>query len=209
MKRIFLLSFIICSISVAQYHSYGDLVKSLELLASQNPSLIKLQSIAKTLNGKEVWSVTIGKNETNKAVLIVGGIEATQIVGTEHALRLIEHLSQSYGKNDSITRLLDNTTIYVIPQANPDAAEAFSTKPFGERGTNFTPYDDDRDGETDEDDVEDLNKDGIISWMRIKDPRGDWIVNPDDSRLMKKADAAKNEKGIYRLLSRCSAMQIL
>lgn len=207
MKNIIFFLFVFCGNIFAQlpskYHSYNDLTKALKQLTSQYSSHIKIASIAKTLKGNEVWVVTIGKDETEnrKAILVVGGIEATQLVGSEHALRFIEQLAQSYGKVDSITKLIDKTTIYVIPRANPDASESYFNKPLVERETNYNPYDDDRDAAVDEDDVDDVNKDGIISWMRIKDPRGEWIVNPDDHRLMKKADATKGEKGIYRLLS--------
>ncbi len=207
MKKNILLLCFLCGNVFAQlpskYHSYDDLTKVLKLLSSQYSSLLKVKSIAKTIKGNEVWVVTIGKGETEnrKAILVVGGIEATQLVGSEHTLRYIEQIAQTYGKVDSITKLLDNTTIYVIPRANPDASESFFTRPLVERETNFSPYDDDRDAAVDEDDVEDLNNDGIISWMRIKDPRGEWIVNTDDTRLMKKADAGKGEKGVYRLLT--------
>lgn len=203
MKKISLLLLLTAGCLTAQlpstYHSYENLTKTIQQFTSQYPALVKSQSIAKTLNGRDVWVVTIGKNEQNKAVLVVGGIEANQVVGSEHALRLIDYLAQSYGKVDSITNLLNTTTVYVIPRANPDASESFFTKPIRERETNFNPFDDDRDGVTDEDDAEDLNKDGFISWMRVKDPHGEWIVNPDDGRLMKKADPAKGEKGMYRL----------
>lgn len=205
MKKITLFLYFLCGNIFAQlpskYHSYDDLTKALKQLTSQYSSIIKLESIAKTIKGRDLWAVTIGKNVNNKAILIVGGIEAPQLVGSEHTLRFIEQFAQSYGKVDSITKLLGNTTIYVIPRANPDASESFFSKPLVERETNYNPYDDDRDAAIDEDDVDDVNKDGIISWMRIKDPRGEWIVNPDDTRLMKKADAGKGEKGIYRLLS--------
>lgn len=207
MKRILLSLCILGGFLFAQipsrYHSYSDLTTTLKQLSSQYSSLIKMESIVTMVKGNDVWAVTIGKGATGnrKAVLVVGGIEATHLAGSEHALRLIEHLAQSYGRVDSITALLDNTTIYVIPRANPDASESFFAKPLAERAINYNPYDDDRDAAVDEDDVEDVNKDGIISWMRVNDPRGEWIVNPDDARLMKKADPSKGERGMYRLLS--------
>jgi hypothetical protein len=205
MKKYFLLiSVIWCNLFSqipSQYHSYNDLTKALQKVSKESP-IVTLESIAKTINGKDIWAVTINKGvPVKKAILVVGGIEATSLVGSEHALRFIQHLAQSYGTVDSITRVLDNTTLYIIPRANPDAIESFFVKPIVERETNSNPYDDDRDAAVDEDDVDDLNKDGIISWMRIKDPRGEWIIHPDDARLMRKAETAKGEHGMYRLYS--------
>jgi len=207
MKKIILVTFVLFSISAAQspsqYHNSADLTKTLKQIVSQNSPLVKMESIVKTMIGNDLWVVSIGKGETqnHKAILVVGGMEATSLVGSEHALRFIEHLVQAYGKVDSVKKLLENTTVYIIPRANVDASESFFTKPIVEREINYNPYDDDRDAAIDEDDAEDLNNDGIISWLRIKDPHGDWIVNPDDSRLMKKADPGKGEKGMYRLLT--------
>ncbi len=36
--------------------------------------------------------------------------------------------------------------------------------------------------------------------MRVKDLNGEWMIDPSDARLMKKADRAKGEKGVYRLV---------
>jgi hypothetical protein len=207
MKKYILLLFILCGMLYPQipskYHNNTELAQVLKQISSQYSSLVKIESISKMERGSDVWVVTIGKGKTDerKALLVVGGIEATSVIGSEHALRFIEHLVKAYGSVDSITALLDQTTIYVIPRANADATEAYFQKPLAERETNFAPYDDDRDAAVDEDDVEDVNKDGVIAWMRIKDPRGEWMIHPDDARLMKKADPAKGEKGSYRLLS--------
>jgi hypothetical protein len=53
----------------------------------------------------------------------------------------------------------------------------------------------------DEDSPEDLNKDGYITKMRVKDPEGEWIQDPVDPFLMRKADPKKEEKGVYKLYS--------
>jgi len=49
----------------------------------------------------------------------------------------------------------------------------------------------------DEDGPDDLNKDGMITMMRVKDENGVYTINPDDARLMKKADPSKGESGAY------------
>jgi hypothetical protein len=207
MKKAILSLCLLCGLIYPQipskYHSSDDLTKALKQISSKYASIVSLESIVKTAKGNDVWAVRIGKSgaENRKALLIVGGIEANLLVGSENALRTIEHLAQGYGTVDSITALLDQTTVYIIPRANPDAGDAYFAKPLMERETNFSPFDDDRDAAVDEDDVDDVNKDGIISWMRIKDAKGEWMVHPDDARLMKKADPAKGEKGMYRLYS--------
>ncbi|MGW8266940.1 MAG: M14 family zinc carboxypeptidase, partial [Longimicrobiales bacterium] len=65
--------------------------------------------------------------------------------------------------------------------------------------TNTFPFDDDNDGRVDEDGPEDLNGDGLITAMRVPDPDGAFMVDPDDPRLMKRADPSRGETGAYTL----------
>jgi len=49
--------------------------------------------------------------------------------------------------------------------------------------------------------VDDLNGDGKISWMRMESPVGVFRPNPDDPRVLVKADFSKGEKGLYELFT--------
>ena len=139
--------------------------------------------------------------DSTHAVLIVGGVEADRLIGSELTLHFLSFLLDNYGKVDSITQLVNSTTFYIIPRVNPDASEAFFQKPLYGRTFNSSSIDDDKDGKIDEDGYEDLNNDGLITMMRVKDNRGEWIPHPDDPRIMKKADPSKGEQGMYKLLS--------
>ena len=187
----------------SKYHSFDEMTKVIKNLTSTYSDIARMESIGKTIKGRDIWLITLHKGDPDQAhaLLVVGGTEAIQIVGSEMALRFAEHLASHYGKVDSVTKLLQTTTVYVVPRVSPDATEAYFEKPMRERATNYRPTDDDHDGLVDEDDVEDLNNDGVITMMRIKDPHGEWMVHPDDSRLMRKADASKGERGSYLLYS--------
>jgi len=92
-------------------------------------------------------------------------------------------------------------TWYVLVCGNPDAAAAYFANPLQMDTRNSRPHNDDMDDSTDEDGTDDLDGNGIITSMRVKDPEGEWIALPGDPRLMKKADPVKGEKGIYKLFS--------
>ena len=61
---------------------------------------------------------------------------------------------------------------------------------------------DDMDDRSDEDGAEDLDGNGIITMMRVKDPEGEWLPLEGEPRLMKKADPAKGEEGNLQALPR-------
>lgn len=187
--------------SPSAYHSYDDMTAKLKSLQSRYSTVLQLESIGKTLGGRDIWVASLRKGDParHRALLIVAGVEPVQVSGSELALRAIEHLASSYGKVDSVTRLLDAATIYVIPRVDPDASESFFAPLKVERSTNTTPYDGDRDGAVDEDDVEDLNGDRMITLMRVRDPLGTWMPHPEDARVMRSANASADEKGSYRV----------
>jgi hypothetical protein len=60
------------------------------------------------------------------------------------------------------------------------------------------PRDDDGDGRVDEDGYDDLNNDGHIVQMRKKDPNGQYVIDPENPRMMKKTD--KDRPGQYTML---------
>jgi hypothetical protein len=184
------------------YHTYSDIEKKLKQLAEDYSKVIGLQSHGETLGGNEIWSVTLGsgKSESKPAVLIVAGVDGRDLAGGEVSLQFILSIAQNYGKVDSITKMLDQTTYYIFPNVNPDASEAWFSNPQYARSLNNRPMDLDNDGKIDEDGYDDLNKDGQITWLRITEPGGEWLEDKEYPGLLKKADAGKGETGLYRLI---------
>jgi hypothetical protein len=70
-----------------------------------------------------------------------------------------------------------------------------------ERTLNSRSTDDDRDFVFDEDPCEDLNKDGLITLIRVDDPSGKYTECDEDKRVMVVADLSKGQNGHYLLFS--------
>jgi len=203
---IFLSSLIVATcLSSAQskYHTYDEMTKELASLTASRRNIASMTSLAQTNEKRDIWAVTVGGPDADKhhAVIIVGGVEADRIIGSELTIHFLQSLLRQYGTVDSITALVNSTTFYIIPRVNPDASEAFFRTPQEARKFNARPIDDDHDGSVDEDGCDDLNGDGVITMMRILDSRGEWFPHPEDPRIMKKADRSKGEVGIYRVLT--------
>ena len=101
---------------------------------------------------------------------------------------------------DSIKNLLNKTTFYIFPNMSPDAMEQYFASLRYERQGNSTATDDDRDGNSNEDDYDDLDGNGKITWMRVESAVGTHRVHPNDPRVLIKADISKGEKGTYLVL---------
>ncbi|MGW8123885.1 M14 family metallopeptidase [Roseivirga echinicomitans] len=184
------------SLQAQDYNNANQLAQRLKQLAGSSPD-VKLESITKTDGGKDIWMLTLGKGDVNSkpAMAIVGGVEGSHLLGVEMAVRFAEGIVKD---NASV---LENTTFYVFPNMSPDASEQYFSNLKYERSGNAKQTDDDRDGKLNEDPFEDLNGDGIITWMRVEDATGDWITHPADSRVMIKANRAEGEKGKYKIFT--------
>jgi murein tripeptide amidase MpaA len=187
-----------------RYYDHKELGEICNKISKAYPELAKFSSIGKSYEGRELWLLTISNTKTGDpdlkpAIYIDGNIHGNEIQGGEVALYTAWYLTEMYGHVDWITELLDQKTFYIIPTINPDGRDHFihdANNPNTPR-TGFDPRDDDGDGLIDEDGPDDLNGDGEITQMRIKDPNGRWIPDPDDPRIMKMAKP--DQPGEYEL----------
>lgn len=184
---------------LAGYSNYEALRRQLESLAVSK--FASLKSLGKTLGGREVYLLEIGSNQRDQrpAILIVGGVHAPHLLGSELALRLAQRLVQQAQADPAVGQMLQRVTFYIIPRPAPDACEAFFRRPYVETAGNLRKADDDRDGTIDEDGPEDLNGDGLITMMRVEDPAGPYMAHPKDPRVMVRADRQRNERGAWSL----------
>lgn len=188
----------------AKYQSYDEMTKSLKQMVKSGKKFAKLESIGKSLQGRDIWLVTIANPagvalSDRPGLLVAANFEGDHLIGSQLSLGMIDYLLKKYGADPEVKKTMDEHVYYFIPRLNPDGAEAMFAKIKTGKKTNAKKFDDDNDGRTDEDGPEDLNKDGYITVMRVRDADGQFMIDPKDARLMKKADPAKGETGVFKL----------
>ncbi len=193
-------------LSFDRYHNPDEVNQILRDLAARYPQLATLQTIGKSAGGTELYVLQIAALSPGRpdpavrpAVFVSANIEGTHLIGSEAALHLARKLLAGVETDAKLKGLLEKRTIFIAPLLNPDAARAYFATPRWERTSNGNALDDDLDMKVDEDGPDDLNQDGLITSMRVKDPEGEWIIDPADPRLMRKADPQKGESGVYKL----------
>ena len=136
--------------------------------------------------------------ESRAAILVVAGVDGSHTFGSTVALDVIEDLL-SRDASDTV-ELFESHKVYLIPQLNPDLAHHFFAEIKEERTKNTQPTDDDHDGLIDEDGAEDLNGDGLITMMRVRDlENATHIENPDEPRLHISPDAYEGQSAAFVL----------
>jgi hypothetical protein len=184
----------------ARYKTYDELTAAVRALAQSHANLVKVVDAGKSHEKRTVWAVEMASAagpaaDARPALLVAANFEGDQLIGSELALFLARHLASSYATDAKIKKLLDEHAVYILPRVNPDGAELMFGKVKSFRRTNARKVDDDNDGRVDEDGPEDLNGDGFISVMRVRDPKGPYMPHPGDARLVRRADAQRGEAG--------------
>ncbi len=90
--------------------------------------IAKVESIGKTAQGRDLWAIKISKNveidEVEPEFKYIANMHGDEITGREVSMRFIGDILENYGKDERITKLIDNTEIYIIPTMNPDGMAA-------------------------------------------------------------------------------------
>jgi hypothetical protein len=192
------------SVPLDRYLNHQELTRALQGLANQHRSLASLEALARSDAGREIWLLTLGNpagapRDQRPALLLVANLEGNHLIGSSAALHTIEHLLTRYGQDDEVTRLLDEQTIYVVPRVNPDGAELYWSMPGYELPYKPHPSAPDRGGMNIREAGRDLNGDGLITLMRVRDPEGELMPDPNEPRLMRRADRSRAERGMFKV----------
>ncbi|MDI3270501.1 MAG: M14 family metallopeptidase [Bacillota bacterium] len=187
------------------YLLYEDLVARLEELQSQAPDMVHLEELGRSPEGRIIWGCTLSlgpKDPGEKPALLVdANVHAGEVTGSAAALYLLQKMVEEREEPD-IRELLTRTTLYVIPRISVDGAEAYLKGPEWLRSARrrypegpLPPgwY------------AEDVDGDGKILWMRWEDPLGEWTIDPEDARLMRRRRPGQGgpfyrfmAEGVYR-----------
>jgi hypothetical protein len=186
------------------YYRFADLERILREYAREHPGLVRMESIGKSYEGRDLWVLAVTNRETGcaedkPALWVDGNIHANEVSGSSACLYLLHTLVAQYGRDPDITRCLDTRAFYVCPRVGPDGAELYlADRPrFLRSSTRPYPSTEDTPGGLIR---EDVDGDGRILTMRIPDPNGAWKVCPEEPRLIVARDPAETGGTYFRLL---------
>ncbi|KAG5333446.1 CBPD Carboxypeptidase, partial [Acromyrmex heyeri] len=110
------------------YTHYDDLRQLFDSLADRYPNLARVLSIGKSVEGRDLLVLEISENVGQRSpgepmVKYVANMHGDEVVGRQLLIILGQYLLDHYGKDDRITRLVNQTDIYLMPSMNPDGFE--------------------------------------------------------------------------------------
>ena len=110
-----------------QYHDYDVTKQTILELNKCYPDLVEYFSIGKTVEKRDIYCIKITNEKNNqekKSCLIDGCIHGNEWEAGDACFYLAEYLLINFGKNKSISDILNNSEIYIVPLVNPDGREA-------------------------------------------------------------------------------------
>ena len=110
--------------TVESYPTFQEIENHLLTVATNYPMITDLFSIGQSYENRNLWCLEISNNpgidEQEPEVLFMGLHHAREWPTVSITLSIIDKLVESYGENTTITDLVNNRRIWIIPCVNPD-----------------------------------------------------------------------------------------
>lgn len=189
-----------------RYYDNAALEKALRAVVEAYPTFARLASMGTSREGRPLWVLTLADPAGERppadrpAMYIDGNTHGNEVQGAEVTLFTAKYLLERRETDPWVAALLARVVFHLAPCVNPDSRERFLRAPNDEHSPRrvLRPVDDDRDGAVDEDGPDDLDGDGEILVMRVRDDDGDLVEDERDPRLMR--PRKPGERGRYRVL---------
>ena len=168
--------------------SYDELTRQVRSWAEAFPAICRLESIGRTPEGREMWLLTLGPDpdRARPSAWVDGNMHASELAGSCVALAIAEdvlrlHLDREVGATIAglsgvAAANVRNVRVYVLPRMSPDGAEVVLTKgryvrsiPRDERPAKAHAY---WRGE-------DVDGDGLVLAMRVRDEGGEMVESKE------------------------------
>src|SRR5580765_5108452 len=111
----------------SRYHNFTEMVTDIHAVETAHPDIVHVFSIGKSYQGRDIWAAKISDNvatdENEPEVLFDALHHAREHFTVEQALYLLHLLADNYGKDSTITNLVNTREVYIIFMVNPDGGE--------------------------------------------------------------------------------------
>src|SRR5690348_13205367 len=165
------------------YLDDSRLTAQLRAWADAHPSLVRLTSLARTPQGRDLWLITVGPDPDwiRPAAWVDGNVHAAELAGSSVALAIAEDVLRAHLEPESLElpapmlERLREVLFYIVPRISPDGAETVITTG---RSLRSVPRDERVERGQPRWVLHDVDGDGLSLSMRVPDPGGELVESP-------------------------------
>lgn len=114
----------------SKFHNYAELTSAMQELANAHPSILRMASIGKSIEGRDIWAFHFNSDaddleagrSTKPGMIILGTHHAREHLSTELPLMFAQHLAQN-ASDVRVAPLIQSRDIWIVPMVNPDGVE--------------------------------------------------------------------------------------
>lgn len=110
--------------SDGRYLTYQEFIDTMNIIATNNPGICRLETLATTSTGRLVLmmkvSDNVNANEPEPAIIWDANTHGDEKIGWAVAFEFLKYLLNNYGTNPDVTYLVNNREIWICPMFNPD-----------------------------------------------------------------------------------------
>ena len=173
----------------SKYLDYAELIEQLRAWEKAHPDFVKVSSMGKSAEGRDIPLLTIGRNpgEERPAVWVDGNMHATELCGSSVALAIAEDVIEIHKGAvraqlpPHMQEAVKDLLFYVVPRMSPDGAEAVlkqgryvRSSPVDKRLHKGHAYWESHD----------FDGNGQIGYMRQENPDGELVELKDHPGVM-------------------------
>lgn len=110
----------------AGFYSYPKMLTEVTDLATRYPQLLTVFEQGRTYEGRAIVILAIEAKDgaaSSPEIMAVFAQHSGEHATTNVAMGFVNQLLSNYGKDEEITRILNEKRIYIVPMANPDGVE--------------------------------------------------------------------------------------
>ncbi|HYH91791.1 MAG TPA: M14 family zinc carboxypeptidase [Candidatus Saccharimonadales bacterium] len=108
------------------FHTYTEMASVVAKAATDHPSIVRRFSIGESYQGRAMWAVKISDHvatdEAEPEVVFDGLHHGDEHMSLEMTLAILRWLTDGYGSDSRVTKIVDSREIWIVFAVNPDGA---------------------------------------------------------------------------------------
>lgn len=106
----------------AGYMTVEHVLSDMQAVASKHSQIARLVTIGKSLEGRPIVAMRVTSRPDLKlpSLLVTSGQHARELPPVQISSRFMHLLTESYGTDPTVTKLVDTRDVWIVPVVNPD-----------------------------------------------------------------------------------------